>query len=146
MDAIDQRILEQLRLNSRTTSSDISKAVNLSLPAVTERIRKMEEAGIIEHYTVKLSRDQLGFKLLAYVFVNLEKPAHISNFCTAIVACAAVLECHHVAGEYDYLLKVLVKDTKSLDDFLSHTLKEITGVVKTNTIISLATLKEAINP
>lgn len=146
MDAIDSAILEQLRINSRMTSSDISKGVNLSLPAVTERIRKMEEAGIIEHFTIKLSREMLGYKLLAFVFVNLEKPLHIVNFRTTIVQCAAVLECHHVAGEYDYLLKILVKDTVELEDFLSHTLKEIAGVVKTNTILSLATLKETINP
>ena len=146
MDAIDRSILELLVKNSRSSASDISRAVNLSLPAVAERIRKLEEGGVIEQYTAKLNRAKLGLGLLAFVFVNLEKTEHIAPFRAKIVLCPSVLECHHMAGEYDYLLKVLVADTQALDDFLSHTLKSIAGVSKTNTVIALSTLKEAVNP
>ncbi|MFZ5965669.1 MAG: Lrp/AsnC family transcriptional regulator [Bacillota bacterium] len=145
MDIIDLKIIDALKENSRATTSEISKKVNLSIPAVSERIRKMEEAKIIENYTIKVNREKMNYKLLAFIFVNVDKTENIGNFRNAIVQYNSVLECHHVAGEYDYLLKVLVEDTKSLECFLSDTLKKIKGVLKSNTIITLSTLKENIN-
>lgn len=145
MDTIDLKIIDVLKENGRASASEISKKVNLSIPAVAERIRKMEEADIIEKYTIKVNRDKINFKLLAFVFVNIDKTENIDGFRKDIVKYNSVLECHHVAGEYDYLLKVLVEDTKSLEYFISNTLKNIKGVIKSNTIITLSSLKEDIN-
>lgn len=145
MDTIDLKIINVLKENSRSTTSEISKRVNLSIPAVSERIRKMEEADIIEKYTIKVNRDKINFKLLAFIFVNIDKTENVEEFRKAIVEHTSVLECHHVAGEYDYLLKVLVEDTKSLEYFISNVLKKIRGVIKSNTIITLSSLKENIN-
>ncbi|WP_235941484.1 Lrp/AsnC family transcriptional regulator [Paenibacillus puerhi] len=145
LDAIDTAILEALKTNSRMTASEISRRVNLSIPAVTERIRKMEEAEIIEAYTIKINRFKTNCKLLSFIFVRLDETGHIGAFREEIVQCVPVLECHHVAGEYDYLLKVLVEDTQALEHFLSHTLKNMKGVRSSNTIISLSSLKETIN-
>lgn len=145
MDTIDLKIIDVLKENGRASSSEISKRVNLSIPAVAERIRKMEEADIIEKYTIKVNRDKINFKLLAFVFVNIDKPENVEGFRRYIVQYSSVLECHHVAGEYDYLLKVLVEDTKSLEHFISNMLKNIKGVIKSNTIIALSSLKEDIN-
>lgn len=145
MDTIDLNIINVLKENSRSSTSEISKRVNLSIPAVGERIRKLEEAGIIEKYTIKVNRDKINFKLLAFVFVNIDKTENIEEFRKSIVQYNSVLECHHVAGEYDYLLKVLVEDTKSLENFISYMLKDIKGVAKSNTIITLSSLKEDIN-
>lgn len=145
MDSIDLNIIDVLKENSRSSTSEISKKVNLSIPAVAERIRKMDEAGIIEKYTIKVNRDKTNFKLLAFIFVNIDKTENVEKFRKSIVQCSSVLECHHVAGEYDYLLKVLAEDTKSLEYFVSHVLKKIKGVVKSNTIIALSSLKENIN-
>ncbi len=145
MDTIDLKIIDVLKENGRASASEISKKVNLSIPAVAERIRKMEEADIIEKYTIKVNRDKINFKLLAFVFVNIDKTENIDGFRKDIVKYNSVLECHHVAGEYDYLLKVLVEDTKSLEYFISNTLKNIRGVIKSNTIITLSSLKEEIN-
>lgn len=145
MDSIDLKIINVLKENSRTTISIISKKVNLSIPAVAERIRKMEQLDIIEKYTIKVNRDKINYKLLAYVFVNIDKTENVEEFRKYIIQYSSVLECHHVAGEYDYLLKVLVEDTKALEYFLSNTLKKIKGVFKSNTIIVLSSLKENIN-
>lgn len=145
MDTIDLAILDALKENSRMTASEISKRVNLSIPAVSERIRKMEEAEIIEAYTIKMNRMKTNGKLLSFIFVNIDQTEHIEEFRQSIVQCSSVLECHHVAGEYDYLLKVLVEDTQALEHFISNTLKNIKGVLKSNTIISLSSLKENIN-
>ncbi|WP_315072120.1 Lrp/AsnC family transcriptional regulator [uncultured Clostridium sp.] len=145
MDTIDLKIIDVLKENGRASTSEISRKVNLSIPAVAERIRKMEEADIIEKYTIKVNRDKINFKLLAFVFVNIDKTENIDGFRKDIVQYNSVLECHHVAGEYDYLLKVLVEDTKSLEYFISNMLKNIKGVIKSNTIIALSSLKEDIN-
>ncbi|WP_258959240.1 Lrp/AsnC ligand binding domain-containing protein [Paenibacillus tyrfis] len=82
---------------------------------------------------------------MSFIFVNIDQTEHIEEFRKSIVQCSSVLECHHVAGEYDYLLKVLVEDTRALEHFISNTLKNIKGVLKSNTIISLSSLKENIN-
>lgn len=145
MDMIDLKILDTLKENSRISASDISKNINLSIPAVLERIRKMDESGLIEKYTIKINRDMADYKLLSYVFVNIDKTSNVENFRAEIIKFSSVLECHHIAGQYDYLLKVLVKDTKSLETFISKDLKGIKGVAGTNTIIVLSTLKEEIN-
>jgi len=145
MDITDKRILRLLKDNSRVTTSEISKKVNLSIPAVAERIRKMDESNIIESYTIKLNREKMNYKTLAFIFVNIDKTDNIDFFRNTIVQSACVLECHHVVGQYDYLLKVIVEDVKSLEYFLSNVLKKIRGVINTNTIISLLTIKEEFN-
>ncbi len=145
MDAIDQAILAELKKRGRASASEISKKVNLSVPAVAERIRKLEQAEIIRQYTVRINRDKTGKGLLAFIFVNIEGTENIDPFRSAIVRCDCVLECHHVAGAYDYLLKVAVEDTRALENFLSRTLKKIEGVSGSNTVVALATLKEEIN-
>ncbi len=145
MDTTDRRILEALKENGRATASDISKSVDLSVPAVTERIRKLQETGIIEQYTVRINRAKMGYRLCAMIFVGIVTTADIGGFRSEIVHCPEVIECHHIAGEYDYLLKVIVEDTNGLERFLSKRLKSIRGVAKTNTIVVLSTLKERVN-
>ncbi|GGA41524.1 Lrp/AsnC family transcriptional regulator [Psychrobacillus lasiicapitis] len=145
MDIIDAKILEVLKQNGRSTASDISKKVNLSIPAVSERIRKLEEANVIEQYTVKINREKMGYKLLAIVFVNIDHTANIQQFREEIILFPEVMECHHMAGEYDYMLKVLVEDTAQLEVFLSEKLKSIRGVQNSNTLIVLSTLTEKLN-
>lgn len=144
MDAIDTAILHELKENARASASEISKKVNLSIPAVAERIRKLEQSGIIAQYTVRLNRDKLGKSLLAFIFVNIGKVEDIDPFRAAIIQHDCVLECHHIAGTYDYLLKVLVQDTEALEQFLS-TIKKMAGVSNSNTNIVLKTLKEQLN-
>lgn len=145
MDLTDAKILDFLKLNSRITASEISKNVNLSIPAVSDRIKKLEESRIIEKYTIKLNREKMNYKLMALIFVTLEKPEHIEDFRNAVVNLKPVLEFYHLAGEYDYFLKVVVEDTKTLEDFLTNSLKKIPGIQRTNTVIVLSSIKEEIN-
>jgi Lrp/AsnC family leucine-responsive transcriptional regulator len=145
MDQIDRQILDMLQENARVSASEISKGVALSLPAVTERIKKLEESGMIEHYSIHINRQTAGFHLLALVYVSIEHNAQIEPFREKIVAFPQVLECHHIAGDYDYLLKLLLRDTAELEDFLSRQLKAIAGVARTNTQVILSTLKEETN-
>ncbi|MFA9381707.1 MAG: Lrp/AsnC family transcriptional regulator [Acetanaerobacterium sp.] len=145
MDATDLSILNLLKENAKTTVSQISKKVNLSIPAVAERIRKLNEANVVERYTIQINRKMMGYSLMAFVFVNIDTSAHIEQFRDAVIQFPQVIECHHMAGEYDYLLKVLMTDTCELEDFLSSRLKALKGVEKSNTLIVLSTLKELPN-
>lgn len=145
MDIIDEKIIGELNNDARATASQISKAVNLSSAAVGERIRKLEANGTITNYTVRVDREKTNYKLLAFISVTLDNPKNIDIFKKSIVKQQAVLELHHIVGDYDYLLKVLLVDTKELEFFLTNVLKKIPGVIKSNTVISLAQIKEVIN-
>jgi Lrp/AsnC family leucine-responsive transcriptional regulator len=142
MDELDRKIIGLLKQNSRMTSSEISRQIHLSVPAVAERIRKLEESGIIERFTLKLNREKFGLHLAAFLLVTLEKPEHIPRFKELVLSSDSVLECHHIAGSYDYLLKVAVPRMADLEELISHTLKTVAGVIKTNTLIALSTVKE----
>lgn len=142
MDQIDKDMLEILKKNARIQLSEISKRIHLTIPAVSERLKKLESQGIIEKYTIKLNFEKMNEKLLAFIFVNIEKTEDIEGFRNAVRAFDNVLTCHHLAGEYDYLIKGIFKDTGDLEIFISSHLKNIKGVQKTNTIISLSSIKE----
>lgn len=145
MDVVDVKIIELLSGNSRMSGSDIARKVHLSLPAVTERLRKLSETGIIDAYTVRLSPEKFGWSLKAFikVWVNHEQAFDIVS---EVSKCKSVLECHHIAGDYDLLLKVLVSGTKQLEHFLTKELKVIKGVSRTSTTIVLDTYLERLNP
>lgn len=142
MDSIDQTILSILKENSRSSASDIAKQVSLSVPAVTERIKKLEQNGTIEKYTVRINPAELGFNLLVFVLVRIDSSRSLEAFQEEITALPNVLECHHIAGPADYLLKVLVQDMADMEDFLSYKLKDMTGVATAETMFALSTLKE----
>jgi len=146
MDKIDKAILHLLNSNGRATASEISREVHLSIPAVAERIRKMDEANVIENYTVRINREKAGWNIMAFIHVSVDDTENIANFREEISRYPCVLECHHVAGTYDYLLKVLTENMAALDFFLSNSLKTIQGVSSSNTTIVLSTLKETLNP
>ena len=145
MDSTDIAILKELDKNSRATASEISKRVNLSVPAVSERIRKLEDQGIIEGYTVKVNRKKLDYTLVAYIFVTIDTPANTEIFRQEVVRFNEVLECNHLAGAYDYMLKVWMQDTDELESFISEKLKSIKGIQQSNTMIQLSSLKHAMN-
>lgn len=145
MDKIDAKLIQLLSEDSRATATDLSEKVNLSIPAVSERIRNLEKSGLVEQFTVRVNREMVGYKLMAFIFVNINQVEYIDDARAAITALEEVIECHHMAGQYDYLLKVLLEDTKELETFVSDKLKRIQGVSATNTMISLSSIKDVIN-
>lgn len=141
LDTLDTKIIHELLRNSRITWAELAKKVKLSSPSILERVRKLEEKGIITGYTLRLNQELLGNNLLAFIFLSLERPKFRSAFKNAIQKLIEVEECHHVAGDDDYLLKIRCESTKHLDTFLN-TLKEIPGIQRTKTTITLSTEKE----
>lgn len=145
MDHIDEKILVILKKNGKASATEISKIVGLSIPAVSERIRKMEHNGIIEGYGAKISRRKTGYNVTAFIMVNLERSGEDDEFRQNVVGFQEVLECHHVVGAFDYLLKVLVKTPDDLEHFLMDKLNVIPTVASSQTFMCLSTLKEEWN-
>lgn len=144
MDKHDSKILRLLIQNARITGADIARRINLSLPAVTERLRKLSRSGIIDSYTIKVNREKLSLRLMAFIHVWVDHTKN-TGVKDGITAMPEVLECHHVAGDHDLLLKVLVTDTSALEDLLVNKIKAIRGITRTSTTIILSTYKEELN-
>ncbi|MEM9325507.1 MAG: Lrp/AsnC family transcriptional regulator [Bacteroidota bacterium] len=144
MDKIDAVILRLLQANARMPGSEIARRVHLSLPAVTERLRKLNESGLILSYTIHLNKEALGWDTCAFikVWLNYGESDHIID---QVLSLPEVLECHHIAGDYDLLLKVRVGGTAELEEFLVKRLKIIQGISRTSTTMVLGTYKESMN-
>ena len=142
MDATDHLLVQLLQADGRATQLQLAKEVGLSQPATAERIRKLEDAGIITGYTAKVDATKLGRDVTAFVGVGIEHPKYFDNFTKRVLAMPEVLECHRVAGQDSYLLKVRTRNTRTLDKLLVETLRTITGVTRTFTTIVLSSAKE----
>ena len=143
MDDLDTKALALLCENGRISWAELAQHLQLSAPAAAERVRKLEERGIIRGYTALLDAASFGYGLAAFVAVTLGKCKHRKAFPRAIRKLPEVLECHRVTGEDDYLLKVLVRDTAHLDTLVGDSLRTIEGVQRTTTSVVLSTIKEA---
>ena len=142
MDSDDYQILDLLQKHGRISHSDLSAQVGLSLPAIAERIKKLEAAGVILGYTALVDAKKLGQGITAFISVQIDDPASYPQFSGALLKVPEVTECHHVVGEFDYLVKVKTRDTTSLESLISDRIRPIDGVGRTRTVIVLSTLKE----
>lgn len=140
MDSIDRQIIRLLQKNARSSISEISSQVNLSIPATSDRIRKIEAAGIITQYTAIVDPAVLNQKLTAFMFISLEKPRFSDNFVNFVNTQDEILECNYVAGDFDYLIKIVTESTDTLERLL-RSIKSVPGVQKTQTIVTLCTVK-----
>lgn len=143
LDNMDRQLLCLLQENSRMTSAELARRVNLSTPGLQKRLRKLEENGIIERYVTLISREALGLDLLCFAQVTLahHQPECVGQFCDRVKGLPEVLECHHLSGEYDYLLKVVVANHQHLERLLSEKITRIPGVDKIRTSIVLNEIK-----
>ena len=141
MDNTDIAILNCLSKNARMNASDIADRVSLSTSAVIERIKKMENCRIIKQYTTILDYSLLGKDVSAMMAVSLDHPSNNPVFEASVINIPDVLECHYIAGDFDYMLKIVTKNSKSLQDVLN-LIKSIDGVSKTKTMVVLSSIKE----
>ncbi len=145
MDAIDLKILSCLKANARENATDIGAKINLSTSAVIERIRKLENSGLIRQHTILINQELLGRHLMAFISVRLEHPKFYEDFVNIINAHNAVSECYYIAGDFDFILKVITKTGKTLEDVLNN-IKSIPGVSLTRTSVVLSTNKREVSP
>ena len=144
MDNLDYKALAFLMNNGRAAWSDLAELLGMSAPAAAERVRKLEESGVIKGYTAMVDPASVGLSLTAFIEVTLERPQHRTKFLAKIASLSEVQECHHVTGDYDYLLKIRCVDTTDLDRVISDEIKNVVGVTKTKTSITLSTKKEIV--
>lgn len=140
MDNIDAKILEVLQENSRVSISELSKTVDLSLSAVSERLKKLESTHVIEKYTVILNSSTLGKELSVVMNISLESPKHTDAFLDVVNGEKEILECHYVTGEYDYILKITTNSTSTLEELMNK-IKGIEGIKRTQTNVVLSSVK-----
>lgn len=140
MDLIDIKILEVLQENARVSISDLSKKVNLSLSAVSERLKKLENSKIISKYTVILEPKLMGKDLSVIISIGLESTSDTQSFLDFVQSEPEILECHYITGEYDYMLKVTTTNTHTLEMIMNR-IKSFNGIKRTQTNVILSTTK-----
>jgi Lrp/AsnC family transcriptional regulator, leucine-responsive regulatory protein len=136
---IDTKILNIIQKDARISNAEIARQVGLAPSAVLERVRKLEERGVIRGYAAEIDASQIGFGLTAFVFV---KTSFCGNIGSVMAQIPEVLEVHDIAGEDCYLLKVRARNTDELGKFFREKLKPIPEIISTRTTIVLQTIKE----
>ncbi len=142
IDKIDIQILEILQRDGRTSASDIAKAVELSVPAIGERIKKLSGKKFIKKHTTILGHKEAGLDLTAYVFIVSEHSDHYDKFVRKTNESTAVMECHSITGGGSHILKVRVKNSQALEDLL-YEIQNWPGVSRTQSNVVLSTYKES---
>jgi Lrp/AsnC family transcriptional regulator, leucine-responsive regulatory protein len=140
LDDIDRRILAQLQEDCKAPLAQVGKRVGLSAPSVMERIRKLEEAGIVRGYHALLDSRKVGLDVTAFIGVSMS-PRGIERLEDALGDIDEVLECHHVTGAYTVLLKVRTVNTQALEQLISR-VRLLDGVLRTETLVVLSTQLE----
>jgi Lrp/AsnC family leucine-responsive transcriptional regulator len=142
LDDIDVTILETLQRAGRTRRNDLADLVGLSLPSVSERLRKLEEHGIITGYHATVDYRRLGNDITAFIVVTVDSSRHYTAFLDHAQGQDEILECHAITGEGTHLLKVRTQNTSTLEKLLSR-IQSWTGVISTRTNLVLSTSKES---
>ncbi len=141
LDNLDIKILKLLQKKGRAKRSLLAEEVGLSLPSVSERLNKLEEKGIIEGYYAKLNRTSFGYDIMAFIFVTMDSSKHYKSLITHVEKIPQIIECHSVLGEGSHILKVIAKNTETLETLLAK-IQSWAGVVSTKTTFILSTIKE----
>ena len=142
LDEVDRQLLEILQADGRTSNAELARRVNMAPSAVFERVRRLEQKGVITGYGAHVDPRAIERSLLAYVLVRSDERTGEAVTGSALAREPEVLEVHHVAGQDSYLVKVRVKDPESLGRLLRERFGAIPGVRSTQSTIALETLKE----
>lgn len=143
LDELDRAILRELQADGRISNVDLARRVSLSAPATHARVRRLERDGAIHGYTAILDREKAGYDLLCFVEVALQvhQLEQVEGFRNLVRSWPEVLECHHLTGEYDYLLKVVLRNRRDLERFAVNRLTPVPGVSRIHTSLVLAEVK-----
>ena len=141
LDEVDVQILALLQDDGRVTNADLAKHVGLSPPSVLQRVRILEKAGLIKGYHAILDADRLGLRVtaLAMISLSLHQEQPIERFRRSVQEIPEILECYHVSGEFDYLLRIVVKDIRAYEQLVREKLSKIKGIrqIKTSFVLSV---------
>ena len=143
MDLIDKKLLQLLQTDSKKTTKELSSKLNLSVTAVYERIKKLEREGIIDKYVVLVNRSKVekGFVVFCHIKLIQHTKEFLTKFESEVVKLSEILECHHVSGEYDYILKIAVKDMEAYREFLVTKLTTLEHIGSTHSTFMISEVK-----
>jgi Lrp/AsnC family leucine-responsive transcriptional regulator len=143
LDSTDKKLLYLLQTDSKQTTKELSLKLNLSVTAVYERIKKLEREGIIDKYVVLLNHSKIekGFVVFCHLKLIQHTIEFISKFESEVIQLTEVLECHHVSGDYDYILKVVVKDMAAYREFLVTKLTTLEHIGSTHSTFMINEVK-----
>jgi Lrp/AsnC family transcriptional regulator, leucine-responsive regulatory protein len=145
LDGIDRKILEVIQVDGRISNVDLAARIKLSAPQCFRRVRSLEERGVLRGYRAEVSPEALGFGVTAYVSVSIggNDFGRVREIEAEIRAFPQILECFSVSGEDDYLLKVVSYDLKTLSNFLTDHLMQVSGIDDVRSMICLEEIKPA---
>lgn len=141
LDAIDTRLLNELQADAKISLKRVGEKVGLSAPAVMERVRKLEQAGVIRGYHAQIDARRVGIDVSGFIGVMIKNPTRIQAFEGWIHEVPEVLECHHVTGGFTMMLKIKARNTSALEGLISQ-IRGFDGVDGTETMVVLSTSVE----
>jgi Lrp/AsnC family leucine-responsive transcriptional regulator len=143
LDRIDYKILRRLQENGRMTNADLARSVNLSPTPCLERVRRLEAEGYILDYVALLNPNRLGAGVVVFIQVQLDRtsPGVFERFKKQVNLCPEIVECHMVAGGFDYLLKVRTSSMVEYREFLGQTLAQMSDIKQTHTYVVMEQVK-----
>lgn len=143
LDETDLAILRELQVDGRISNVELAQRINLSPPATHTRLKRLQEQGTIRRYVALVDQEQLGYDMICFVNISLSlhQVEELESFRDVINEMPQVLECYHVTGEFDYLLKVVVRNRKDLQRFVVQELTPIHGVARIYTSLVLSEVK-----
>jgi Lrp/AsnC family leucine-responsive transcriptional regulator len=144
-DDIDKKLIKLLQHNSKQTNKELSHKLNLSVTAVYERIRKLEREGVIDRYIALIKKEKVGKAFVTYCHIKLIQHTqdYVMKFEKEVANLEEVMECYHISGDYDYLLKILVKDMEAYREFMVNKLTTIQHIGSTHSMIVINEVKHA---
>ncbi len=143
LDELDMQVLRELQTDGRISNVELARRVNLSPPATHARIKRLQQQGYIKTAAVILDRAMLGFDLLCFIQISLQmhQLEQVERFREAVRQMPEVLECYHLTGEYDYLLKVVIRNRQDLERFVVGNLTPLPGVARIHTSVVFREIK-----
>ena len=143
LDIIDKKLLYFLQSDCKKTTKELSIKLNLSVTAVYERIKKLEREGVIDKYVVLVNRSKVekGFVVFCHLKLIQHTKEFLTKFESEVIKLKEVLECHHVSGDYDYILKILVKDMEAYREFLVTKLTTLEHIGSTHSTFMISEVK-----
>ncbi len=145
LDLTDKKILNLLQQNSKANIKEIALKIGLTQTPTYERIKRLEKTGVIKNYIAVLDKEKVGYSIEVFCQVTLlvHSKEMITRFENAINKIDEVMECFHVAGNYDYLLKVIVKDMNSYQAFLKNKLSVLDSVANVQSTFVMSSTKDS---
>lgn len=143
LDDIDRSIVSLLQADATLAYADLGERVGLSASTINDRLKRLRAKGIIRRISAEIDPHSLGLDLLVFVLVEVGGIEAERAFLTAMQDVPAVMECHHIAGDFSYLLKVCVASTGAYEDFLNSHIKNLAGIRRTQSLIALSSPKDS---